>query len=96
MGDRETHALIDFMDNKMNDNTQKLQEMCLKTFVTKAEFKDEIIKVREEIGKVREDLVRVEGRLEVKIVEVKSDVIRWMFGFFVAMLIAILGLYLRK
>ena len=96
MGDRETHALIDFMDNKTHDNIHELQEMCLNTFATKAELKEEIIKVREEVGKVREDLLRVESRLEVKIVEVKSDVIRWMFGFFVAMLIAILGLYLRK
>jgi hypothetical protein len=63
--------------------------MCLKTFATKAELK-------EEIGKLREDLVRVESRLETKIVEVKSDVIRWMFGFFVAILIAILGIYLKK
>lgn len=99
-GERETRALIDFMDNKIHDSIHELQEMCLKTFATKAELK-------EEIGKLREDLVRVEsrletkitsveGRLETKIVEVKSDVIRWMFGFFVAILIAILGIYLKK
>jgi len=100
MGERETNALINYMEKKLQDSNHELQEMCLKTFTTKVEFK-------EEIGKLREDLVRVEsrletkiaeveGRLEVKIVDVKSDVIRWMFGFFVAMLIAILGLYLRK
>jgi hypothetical protein len=88
-GERETRALIDFMDNKIHDSNRELQEMCLKTFATKAELK-------EEIGKLREDLVRVESRLETKIVEVKSDVIRWMFGFFVAILIAILGIYLKK
>ncbi|HXB06753.1 MAG TPA: hypothetical protein VNW04_06550 [Puia sp.] len=38
----------------------------------------------------------VKGGLEVKIAEVKSDVIRWMFTFFVAMLLAILGLYFKK
>jgi hypothetical protein len=88
-GERETRALIDFLDNKIPDSNRELQEMCLKTFATKAELK-------EEIGKLREDLVRVESRLETKIVEVKSDVIRWMFGFFVAILIAILGIYLKK
>ena len=36
------------------------------------------------------------GELEVKIAEVKSDVIRWVFAFFVTMLLAILGLYLKK
>ena len=88
-GERETRALIDFMDNKIHDSHHELQEMCLKTFATKSELK-------EEIGKLREDLVRVESRLETKIVEVKSDLIRWMFGFFVAILIAILGIYLKK
>jgi hypothetical protein len=87
--ERETRALIDFMDNKIHDSIHELQEICLKTFATKAELK-------EEIGKLREDLVRVESRLETKIVEVKSDVIRWMFGFFAAILIAILGIYLKK
>jgi hypothetical protein len=89
MGEREANALINYMEKKLQDSNRELFQLCLDTFATKLELK-------EEIAKVREDLLRVEGRLETKIAEVKSDVIRWMFGFFVAMLIAILGLYLRK
>jgi hypothetical protein len=89
MGERETNALINYMEKKLQDSNHELFQLCLNTFATKLELK-------EEIAKVREDLLRVEGRLETKIAEVKSDVIRWMFGFFVAILIAILGLYLRK
>ena len=89
MGEREANALINYMEKKLQDSNRELFQLCLNTFATKLELK-------EEIAKVREDLAKVEGRLEVKIAEVKSDVIRWMFGFFVAMLIAILGLYLRK
>jgi len=89
MGEREANSLINFMENKLQDANRELFQLCLNTFATKLELK-------EEIARVREDLAKVEGRLEVKIAEVKSDVIRWMFGFFVAMLIAILGLYLRK
>ena len=89
MGEREANALINYMEKKLQDSNHELFQLCLNTFATKLELK-------EEIAKVREDLAKVEGRLEVKIAEVKSDVIRWMFGFFVAMLIAILGLYLRK
>ena len=89
MGEREANALINYMEKKLQDSNHELFQLCLNTFATKLELK-------EEIAKVREDLAKVEGRLEVKISEVKSDVIRWMFGFFVAMLIAILGLYLRK
>ena len=89
MGEREANALINYMEKKLQDSNHELFQLCLNTFATKLELK-------EEIAKVREDLLRVEGRLETKIAEVKSDVIRWMFGFFVAMLIAILGLYLQK
>lgn len=89
MGEREANAHINYMEKKLQDSNHELFQLCLNTFATKLELK-------EEIAKVREDLLRVEGRLETKIAEVKSDVIRWMFGFFVAMLIAILGLYLRK
>ena len=89
MGEREANALINYMEKKLQDSNRELFQLCQNTFATKLELK-------EEIAKVREDLAKVEGWLEVKISEVKSDVIRWMFGFFVAMLIAILGLYLRK
>ena len=99
-GERETRALIDYMEDKLDDRNREFQEMCVNTFATKAELKEEIAKIREDLVRVESRLetkiTSVEGRLEVKIVEVKSDVIRWMFGFFVAMLIAILGLYLRK
>jgi hypothetical protein len=44
----------------------------------------------------KEDLSNVKGQLEVKIAEVKSDVIRWVFAFIVAVLLAILGLYFKK
>jgi hypothetical protein len=74
--------------------------MMLSTFATKAELKEEFGKLRVEIAKVeggiREDLAKVEGRLETKISDVKSDVLRWMFAFFVTMILAILGLYLKK
>ena len=44
----------------------------------------------------KEDLANVKGELEVRISDVRTDVIRWMFAFFVTMLIAILGLYFKK
>jgi hypothetical protein len=100
MGEREANALINYMEKKLQDSNRELFQLCLNTFATKLELKEEIAKVREDLVRVESRLetkiTSVEGRLETKIAEVKSDVIRWMFGFFVAMLIAILGLYLRK
>jgi hypothetical protein len=165
-GERETRALIDYMEDKLDDRNREFQEMCLNTFATKAELREEIAKVREDLvrvegrletkvtsfegrletkvtsfegrletkitsvesrlgakitsmegqletkitslegqletkttsleGRLTTKIAEVEGRLEVKIVEVKSDIIRWMFGLFVAILIAILGIYLKK
>ena len=110
-GERETRALINYMEDKLDDRNREFREMCVKNFATKAELKEEIAKIREDLvrvegrletkitsveGRLETKITSVEGRLETKIVEVKSDIIRWMFGFFVAILIAILGIYLKK
>ena len=59
----------------------------LRTFATKEDLRNFATK---------EDLANVRGELRTEIANVKSDVIRWMFAFFVTMLLAILGLYLKK
>ena len=55
----------------------------------KGELKADIVGLR---GELKTD----KGELEVKISEVKSDVLRWLFAFFVTTLLAILGLYFKK
>ena len=40
----------------------------------------------------KEDVAKV----EVKIAEVKSDVIHWIFALFITMMLAFIGLYLKK
>jgi len=44
----------------------------------------------------KEDLANVKGSLETKIAESKSDIIRWIFALFVTMMLAFIGLYLKK
>jgi len=36
------------------------------------------------------------ARLETKIAETKVDTVKWVFGFFVVMMLSIVGLYFRK
>jgi hypothetical protein len=103
IGEQEADALITYVDNSLDDNNRNFYEAIQRTFATKSEFfatkiefKEEFGKIREEFGKIREELARVEGRMDTKIVEVKSDVLRWMFAFFVTMMLAIIGLYLKK
>lgn len=36
------------------------------------------------------------GKLESKISEAKADILKWMFGVFFALMLAIVGLYFKK
>ena len=44
----------------------------------------------------KEDLKDVELKLSVKIAETKTDIIRWVFAFFIPLMLAIIGLYVKK
>ena len=50
-----------------------------------------ILTTKEDIYNVKEEI----KQLEVKIAETKSDIIRWVFAFFVTLMLAIVGLYFR-
>jgi hypothetical protein len=96
IGEREANALISYLDDFLHDNKKEFHETMFSTFATKADLFATRSELKEEIASVREDLAKVEGRLETKISDVKSDVLRWMFAFFITMIFAILGLYLKK
>jgi hypothetical protein len=68
----------------------------LKSFATKVDLAVVRGELKADIVGLRVELKADKGELEVKIAEVKSDVIHWMFAFFVTMLLAILGLYFKK
>ena len=36
------------------------------------------------------------NKLEVKIAETKVEILRWTFGFFIALMLALIGLYFKK
>jgi hypothetical protein len=63
---------------------------------TLKDFREELVESIQRQFATKEDLANVKGQLEVKISDVRTDVIRWMFAFFVTMLLAILGLYFKK
>ena len=44
----------------------------------------------------KEDLAREIGDVKVKMAETKSDIIRWVFAFFVTLMLAIIGLYFKS
>jgi hypothetical protein len=80
LGNKEAEALVEFVDSRI-----KTQEYNSKNLVTKEDLKDVDLKLKD-----------VELRLSLKISETKTDIICWLFAFLVPLLLAILGLYLRK
>ena len=105
MGEKEAEAFVTYVDTTLKGNRNELLEEFRRIFATKEDLarfatKEDLAQLRGELHKglsdVRGELASVKGGLEVKIADVKSDVIRWMFAFFVTMLIAILGLYFKK
>ena len=84
MGEQEAEALVTFVDNKIRDN----DEVNLKVLATK-----------EDIYLVKEDIAKLEGRLDAKISDVKSEIIKWMFIFWIGQVAVTFGLiivYLKK
>jgi predicted Holliday junction resolvase-like endonuclease len=76
---------------------QKLGEKEAEALVT---FVDAKLKVNNEANlkviATREDVVKLKGDLETKISETRSDIIRWVFGIFVVLMLAIIGLYFKN
>jgi hypothetical protein len=87
--EREAESLVNYVDTTLKENNKIMHEINLRTLATK----EDLANLK---GILKEDLANLKGSLETKIGEVKSDVIRWTFAFFVTMMLAILGLYLKK
>jgi hypothetical protein len=57
-------------------------------------FKENNTELYERLA-TKEDLAKLEGKLTTSISETKSEIQRWVFAFFLAMILAILGLYFK-
>lgn len=88
MGEKEAEALVGFVDAKIRDNN----EANLNILATK----DDVLSVKTDITSVKEELKADIARLNVKISDVKSETIRWVFAFFVTLMLAIIGLYFKS
>jgi hypothetical protein len=80
-GNQEADAIAGLVDAKL----QEVHDHNLRTLATK-----------EDVKNVKMELRKVEIKLSLTIAETKTEIIRWLFAFFVPLLVAIMGLYLRK
>ncbi|HEX9509323.1 MAG TPA: hypothetical protein VF939_02495 [Puia sp.] len=52
--------------------------------------------LRGETTKIKEDLLKMDTRLTIKLIELKSDIINWMLGLFAIIMAGILVLYFKR
>lgn len=95
MGDREAGALIDYVDTSSKENKRDILETNLRTLVTKEDLANTRIALKEDLAKIKEELKSDIAKTREDLKDVKSDTSRWMFAFFVTMMLTILGLYLK-
>lgn len=58
----------------------------------KFDSKKDMLATKQDTNDIRQDMIR----LEVKIAESKSDMIKWFVAFFITLSLMIIGLYLKK
>lgn len=84
LGDKEAKTLVEYVEAKVD---KKIEE------------KMDVLATKGDLALVREDLVNIKAELELKIEQVRSDIIKWMFLFWIgqlASLIAILQIFFKK
>jgi hypothetical protein len=93
LGERETRALVDYVDTTLKENNKEVHETNLRTFATKEDLKT--LATKEELWATKAELKNDIAKTREDLKDVKSDIIRWMFAFFVAMMLTMLVLYFK-
>lgn len=90
IGETGTEALTNYVNLTTKEEFANFRTSMKEDFADfRSEMKTDFADFRTE---VKGDL----SKLEVKVSDTKSDTLRWMFAFFVTMLLALLGLYFKK
>jgi hypothetical protein len=106
LGEKEARSVIEYIESKVERKFEE-KRITLATkedlLNTKSDLELKIEQVKSDlelkIEQVKSDLELKIGQLDVKIERVKSDIIKWMFLFWIgqlASLIAILQIFFRK
>jgi enoyl-[acyl-carrier-protein] reductase (NADH) len=80
IGEQQAEAIVAYIDTRFKDNNEELYKRLAS----------------------KEDLLKLEAKMEnrmstieTRISETKSDIQRWVFAFFFAIILAIAGLYFK-
>ena len=107
LGEEHAANLVSFL----NLHSKRSREEDAKTLASKTDLADVKMELKQDISNLRTEVkleisdLRTEVKLEISqfrtevtknIGETKTDIIRWMFTLFITIVLAFIGLYLKK
>lgn len=96
IGDGEARAVIGYIDGKLKENNEQNYTILATKqdlTATRQEFKEEMIATKQEL---KTDIAGLKLYVSEKIADTRSDIMRWMFAFFITIVLAFIGLYFKK
>ena len=90
IGEKEATAVIDYVKQETVSGTKKTKEVINKDIASLQMFLDEKFKGLDEKFRTQEQTTAF------KLEQTKTDLIKWLFGFFVTIILMIIGMYFKK
>ena len=85
--EQEVATVIEYIESKTKEKIEEKRQI----FQTLQNKDLEVLR-----SEIKEDFAKLDGKIDTKISETKVEILRWMFGIFLAMILAIIGLYFKK
>ena len=93
LGDDVANELVEWLNSVDTSYRQEFKDLFEANFGrVEAQMGELRAEMRHEMGEVRADLGRVEARVDAKLSELKSELLRWMFLFWVGTMGTVLAL----
>ena len=96
IGKETARKLTTFIGCEINDKF----EQSMKTLATKEDLARLALSTKEDLANLalstKENLSKLEVKLENKINDFKIDIVRWMFAFWITVIMMFIGLYFKS
>jgi hypothetical protein len=108
LGKETAENLTTFIDNKINDvveskihilsTKEDFAKLSLSTKEDISLLREDFLKLslstKEEFGNLKEGIVRIDGKIDSKFAQSKTEMVRWMFAFWIGQMIVTFGFIL--
>lgn len=92
LGEKEAEALVTFVEVKVNENVKQTNEQNLKVLATKEDIYAVNENTNKKIAETNERIASLRTELKTDIANVKAEMIKWMFIFWIGQLAAFVAI----